>query len=73
MGSHTSYRVCVKTVIKLGEWRKLHNEKLNDLYSSPTIEHVIRSRMKWAGHVAYMGEERGVYRILVRKHEEKRP
>jgi len=57
-----------------GEWRRLHNEELNDLYCLPNIVRVIKSRrMKWAGHVARMGEERGVYRVLVRKPEGKRP
>ena len=49
-----------------GEWRKLHNEKLNDLYSSPNIFWVIKSRsMRWVGHVASMVERRRVYRVLV--------
>jgi hypothetical protein len=56
------------------EWRKLHNEELHDLYSPPTIVQVIKSRrMRWAGHVAQMGEGRGVYRVLVGKPEGKRP
>jgi len=56
------------------EWRKLHNDKLNDLYSSPNIVWVIKSRrMRWAAHVALMREGRGVYRVLVGKPEGKRP
>jgi hypothetical protein len=57
-----------------GEWRKLHNEKLNDLYSLPNIVWVVKSRrMRWAGHVARMGEETVVHRLLVGKPEGKRP
>jgi len=53
-----------------GEWRRSHNEELNDLYSSPNILRVIKSRrVRWAGHAARVGEERGVYRVLLRKLE----
>jgi hypothetical protein len=58
----------------MGEWRKLHNEELHDLYSSPSIIRIIKGRrMTWAGHIARMGEKRKVYRLLVEKPEGKSP
>ena len=57
-----------------GEWRKLHNEELSDLYSLPNIVRVVKSRrMRWAGHVGRMGEGRGVHRVLVGKPDGKIP
>jgi hypothetical protein len=55
-------------------WRKLHNEELHNLYCSPSVIRIIKSRrMRWAGHAARMGEKRSAYRILVGKPEGKRP
>jgi hypothetical protein len=57
-----------------GEWRKLHNDELNDLYSLPSIVRMVKSRrMRRAGHVARMGKDSGVHRVLVEKPEGKRP
>jgi hypothetical protein len=56
-----------------GEWRRLHNEELHILYSSPYIRQIKSRRMRWAGHVACRGEERKVFRVLVGKTKGKRP
>ena len=57
-----------------GECRGQHNEELNDLYSSPNVVRVFKSiRSKWVGHVERMGKKRGVYKVLMRKHQRKRP
>jgi PAS domain-containing protein len=57
-----------------GEWRKLHNEELRELYSPPSIIRMIKSRrIIWAGHVARIGEKRNTYKLLVVKREGKRP
>jgi hypothetical protein len=56
-----------------GGWRKLHNEELHNLYSSPSIIKIKSRRMRWAGHVARMGETRNAYKILVVKPARKRP
>jgi hypothetical protein len=57
-----------------GGWRKVHSEELHNLYSSPSLIRIIKSRrMSWVGHVARMGEKRNVYRLLIGKPEGRRP
>jgi hypothetical protein len=82
LGEEHRLRISENRVLKIfgpkreedGSWRKLHNDELHDLYSSPNIVRVIKSRRKrWAGHVERMGEGRGAYRVLVGRPEGKRP
>ena len=74
VSSLSSVYYMISVYYVLWEWRKLHNEERNDLYCSPNIVRVIKSkRMIWTGHVARMGERRGVYRVLMGNPGEKRP
>jgi hypothetical protein len=70
----TNKRAYLCAGLSLLEWRRLHNKEIYALYSSPNIIWVIKSRrLRWAGHMACMGERRGAYRALVGKPEERRP
>jgi hypothetical protein len=83
LGEEHRLRVCENRVLRRifgpkreedGSWRKLHNDELHNLYSSPNIVKVIKSRrIRWAGHVACMGEGRSVYKVLFGRPEGKRP
>jgi hypothetical protein len=69
-----SDRICrLKKDEVTGEWRKQHNKELRDFYSLTSIIRIIKSRMKWAGHLARIGEKRNAYRLLLGKSEGKRP
>jgi hypothetical protein len=71
---HTLYQQVKPVNFDWHMWRKLHNEELHNLYSSPSIIRITKSKtMRWAGHMARMGEKRNVYRLLVGKPEGKRP
>jgi hypothetical protein len=73
-GSHTGDYKDLYLLGVTGEWRKLHNKELRDLYSLPSIIRIMKSRrMKWTDHVARMGEKRNAYKLLVGKPEGKRP
>jgi hypothetical protein len=81
MGEEHRLRVFENSVLRIfgpkreedGSWRKLHNDKLHSLYSSPNTKVIKLRRLRWEGHVTCMGEGRGIYRVLVGRPEGKRP